>query len=212
MQFPSGPVRMLRHSAMNKHCLLPAFVLAWCSAAVAVDFRSQVQPVFQQYCYRCHSEVKKSEKGKLVLDNLARFATKIGPSAIIKPGDPEGSSFFTSLTLPKGDDDRMPPAKEPQPTPAHIALIKAWIAEGAALDGSRRTAAAATPAAAPTGAPAAGAALQNWTSVDGKSIQASFLRLEGENVVIQRADGICFSVPLSRLAPESQALARNGGK
>ena len=180
------------------------------TSAFATDFKSQVVPVFQQYCYRCHSEVKKSEKGKLVLDNLARFGQKIGPGAIIKPGDPAGSSFLTSMTLPKNDDDHMPPAKEPQPTAAHVAIVKAWIQEGASLDG--KGGATPTPAPTPAPAPGAGAAAQTWKSTDGRSITATFLRMEGGSVVIQRDDGVCFIVPLDKLAPESQALAKNGGK
>lgn len=199
---------------MKRIAIHLAVVLFFCAAAPAVDFKSQVAPVLQQYCYRCHSEVKKSEKGKLVFDNLTRLATKIGPSAIIKPGDPAGSSLMTSLTLPAKEDDHMPPAKEPQPTAAHIAIIKNWIAEGASLDGKKAAVAAAPAPAAPAAAatPAAAGAMQNWTSTDGKAIQASFLRLEGESVVIQRSDGVCFIVPLSRLSPASQALAKNGGK
>jgi hypothetical protein len=187
-----------------KHTALAATILLCVTAAHATDFKGQVTPVLQKYCYKCHSEVQKKEKGKLVLDNMTRLATKISPTGIIKPGDPDGSSFYTSMNLDKKDDDHMPPAKEPQPPAAGIALIKAWIAEGASLDGKKAVAAAP--------APGAGGAGQTWTSADGKTIQANFLRMEGENVVIQRADGVCFILPLERLSPESQALAKNGGK
>jgi len=63
--------------------------------ARATDFKGQVTPVLKQYCYKCHSELQKKEKGKLVLDNMTRLAGKIGPSAIIKAGDPEGSTFYS---------------------------------------------------------------------------------------------------------------------
>ena len=53
---------------------------------------------------------------------MTRLAGKIGPSAIIKPGNPDGSSFYQSLTLPAKEDDHMPPAKEAQPPPASIAI------------------------------------------------------------------------------------------
>lgn len=195
-----------------KSTVLAAAIILCATSAPATDFKGQVAPVLQKYCYKCHSEVQKKEKGDLVLDNLERFGRQIGPSGIIKPGQPDSSSFFTSMTLPKSDDDHMPPAKEAQPPPASIAIIKAWITEGASLDGKK----VATTPAAPTApaAPAApgAAATQTWTSSDGIAIQASFLRLEGENVVIQRADGVCFILPLARLSAESQALAKNGGK
>ena len=192
---------------MNRH-ILPAVICLHASLARAVDFKSQVAPVLKQYCYKCHSEAEKKEKGKLALDNLTKFATKIGDGKMIKPGDAAGSSFFNSLMLPADDDDHMPPKKETQMKPAEIELVKAWITEGAAFEGSGKAPATAAPAAPATGAPAG---LKTWTNAAGQAIQASFLRMEGDNVVIQRADGVCFTVPVASLSPESQALARSGG-
>jgi hypothetical protein len=191
-----------------KHLLLVAALNIVVNTTHATDFKSQVAPVLKQFCYKCHSELQKKEKGELVLDNVTRLAGKIGPNAIIKPGDPDGSSFYTAMTLPKSDEDHMPPAKETQPPAASIAIIKAWIAEGASLDG-KMTAAVVTP---PAVAHAVVGPVMTWTSADGKSIQASFVKLDGDNVVIKRADGVSFTLPLSRLSPESQAQARNAGK
>jgi len=197
-----------------------AILSAQASIVSAVDFKSQVAPVLKQYCYKCHSEAEKKEKGKLTLDNLTKFATKVGAGKMIIPGDAAGSSFMKSLELPKDDDDHMPPAKETQMTDAHIAIIKAWITEGASFEAGK-----AGPAPAPAAAPAmaddaamgggtAGGApsVQTWTNTAGQSIQATFIRMEGESVVIQRADGQAFILPLEKLSPESQALAKKGGK
>jgi hypothetical protein len=188
---------------MNRH-ILPAVICLHASLACAVDFKSQVAPVLKQYCYKCHSEAEKKEKGKLALDNLTKFATKIGDGKMIKPGDAAGSSFFTSLTLPADDEDHMPPKKETQMKPAEIDLIKAWITEGAAFEGGGKAPTAAAPAA---GAPGG---LKTWTNAAGQSIQASLLRVEGDNVVIQRADGVCFILPIASLSAESQAKAKGG--
>jgi hypothetical protein len=50
---------------------------------------------------------------------------------------------------------------------------------------------------------------QKWTSADGKVIEATFVRLEGENVVLTvTATGTTHAVPLARLSPESQAQAK----
>jgi Planctomycete cytochrome C len=187
---------------MKRH-LLPALLCLPASLACAVDFKTQVTPVLKQYCYKCHSEAEKKEKGKLALDNLTKFAAKMADNkAMIKPGDAAGSSFYTCLVLPADEDDHMPPKKEAQMKPAEIELIKAWITEGAAFDGAGKAPAPAADAAA--------GGMKTWTNTAGQSIQASFLRLEGDNVVIQRADGVCFSVPLASLSPESQALAKGG--
>ena len=47
----------------------------------------------------------------------------------------------------------------------------------------------------------------SWTNTDGKTIKAEFVRLDGESVVI-RKDGKEFKLPLAKLAPQSQKLAR----
>jgi hypothetical protein len=192
---------------MNK-LLLIALALAPAGSTFAADFASQVVPVLKQHCYKCHSEAEKKEKGDLVLDNLKRFGEGVGAGKMIIPGNPDGSSFFTCLTSPPDDSDHMPPEK--MIPDKDIATIKSWIAAGASFQRG-----GAAPAAAPTApaAPAAPAATSNaplttWTSADGRTIQAKKLRLEGENVILQRADGQTFTLPISKLSPESQAAAK----
>ncbi len=53
--------------------------------------------------------------------------------------------------------------------------------------------------------------LPSWTNTSGKVIMAEFIRLEGETLVI-RKDGKLFNVPLTKLSPESQTLAKKLGK
>ena len=50
-------------------------------------------------------------------------------------------------------------------------------------------------------------AAEEWTSTDGKSIEAEFLRVDGESVVLEM-DGKDFVVPLERLVAEDQEKAR----
>lgn len=51
------------------------------------------------------------------------------------------------------------------------------------------------------------APLLPWTSADGKTIQAAYIKLDGEAVVI-RKDGREFTIPFSRLSPESIEKAK----
>ncbi|MCB1278490.1 hypothetical protein [Prosthecobacter sp.] len=51
---------------------------------------------------------------------------------------------------------------------------------------------------------------QRWKSTDGREIEAQFVRLDGEDVLLTRA-GKPFKVPLAKLAAESQELARRLG-
>jgi hypothetical protein len=56
---------------------------------------------------------------------------KDGP--VIIPGNEEKSEMAKRLSLPREDDDHMPPKEKPQPTEQEIALIHWWIAAGGAL-------------------------------------------------------------------------------
>lgn len=191
---------------MNK-LLLAALAILPTGLTSAADFASQVAPVLKQHCYKCHSEAEKKEKGDLVLDNLKRFGEGVGTGKMIVPGNPDGSSFFASLISPPDDSDHMPPEK--MIPDKDIEVIKSWIAAGASFTkGGAAPATAATPAAPAAPAAASNAPMATWTSSDGRTIQAKKLRLEGDNVVLQRADGVVFNVPLSRLSAESQAAAK----
>jgi mono/diheme cytochrome c family protein len=181
-----------------------AFLLALLLAtthAHAVDYRSQVAPIFRAKCFECHSTTKKV-KGDVALDD-AKIAENIGAGKHIIPSEPKKSTMLIYCTLPDDDEDVMPPKGKNRLTTAELKLLETWIAEGASLTGG------GTPPAAPTaGAPAAGAP-QKWISSDGKEIEATFVRLEGENVVLTvKATGVTHLVPLTRLSPESQAQAK----
>jgi hypothetical protein len=57
---------------------------------------------------------------------------KDGP--VIMPGNAAKSEITKRLSLPRNDDDHMPPKEKPQPTEQEIALIHWWIASGAPFD------------------------------------------------------------------------------
>ena len=163
------------------------------SQAAATDFKTQVFPILDRKCSECHSE-KKKVKGKFDITKEANFAKHLAP------GKPDVSAIVLSVTAKDDDDDVMPPKGKNRVTPAELAILKAWIQEGAKF-----TAGGAGPA--PTAAPAAGSAM-DWTNTAGKTVKALFDRLEGDAVVIKTADGTYFTVPLANLSPESQAQAK----
>ncbi len=190
-----------------KSSLLFALVLT-ATTASAVDFKTQIAPIFRTKCYACHSTTKKV-KGKLALDDV-ELPKQIGPGKNIIPGEAMKSTMFVNCTLPDDDADVMPPEGKNKLTAAEIDLFKAWITEGASLTGGG----GAAPAAAPAGAmPAAAGASQKWTSSDGKVIEAVFMGLEGDGVLLKMpATGVTHIVPLARLSPESQAQAKSAVK
>lgn len=186
--------------------LLPLLCTA---SAFAADFRRDIVPILKAECYKCHSEEAGKEKGGFVFDNVERFKKDIGPGRVIEPGNPEKSDFLATFTNDIEDDTHMPPKKNL--SPAQIAKFREWIAEGATFDGTK---VAAAPASAPAAPPAASDALvmQNWTNIEGRAIQATMVRMEGENVVLQMANGQTYNYPLNKLSAESQELAKRGGK
>ncbi len=95
----------------------------------AVLYSEIIQPILDSRCYSCHSSRK--QKGELRLDGLAFILQGGDHGKIIEPGIPDSSSLYKRLMLPLEDEDHMPPNEKPQPSSAEIALVKAWVEEGA---------------------------------------------------------------------------------
>src|SRR5262249_1581189 len=95
-------------------------LLTFALAAHAVDFNSEIRPIFEKACYSCHGA--RVQMHGLRLDLRA---------AVVKGGDSGVSSLRLIPRYISGEDKdiKMPPG---QPlAPAEIALISRWIAEGA---------------------------------------------------------------------------------
>ncbi len=109
----------------------------------AVEFARDIQPILEKNCYECHGP--KKTKAKLRLDSQAGI-TKGGESgAIFVPGKSD-QSLIVRRILGLDGDDRMPKDGDPLPAP-QLALIKAWIDQGAKWpQGSSSTTAAQPPA------------------------------------------------------------------
>ncbi|WP_395751194.1 c-type cytochrome domain-containing protein [Prosthecobacter sp.] len=187
-----------------KFSLLLALALTT-TAASAVDYKSQVAIIFRNKCYACHSVTKKV-KGKLALDD-AELPKQIGDGKNIIPGKGAQSDMYVKCTLPNDDADVMPPEGKNKLTDAELATLKAWIDEGASLTGGG---AAPAPAAA---MPAAAGGVQKWTNAEGKTIDAEFMGLEGDSVLLKiPSTGVTHILPLSKLSAESQAQAKAAKK
>jgi hypothetical protein len=183
-----------------KSSLLLALALTTATAS-AVDFKSQVAPIFRNKCYACHSVTKKV-KGKLALDDN-KITEQIGAGKNIVPGKGAQSTMYVNCTLPNDDGDVMPPEGKNRLTDAELATLKAWIDEGASLTGG-----GAAPAPAP--APAAAGGAMKWTNTEGKTIEAEFMGLQGDSVLLKiPSTGVTHILPLSKLSAESQAQAKS---
>jgi hypothetical protein len=96
--------------------------------AVPVDFARDIQPILETQCYECHGA--KKSKADLRLDGRAKAMEGGETGAAIIPGDSEKSLLVRRL-LGLDGDDQMPKDGDPLPA-AQIALIRAWIDQGAA--------------------------------------------------------------------------------
>jgi mono/diheme cytochrome c family protein len=98
-------------------------------AAEQVDFEKDIAPILAEHCIQCHGEDK--QKGKLRLDGKAD-AFKGGKSgtASVVAGDVGKSEIIRRVTLPKDNDEAMPPEGGPL-VEKKVAALKAWVEGGA---------------------------------------------------------------------------------
>ena len=182
------------------------------TSVLAVDYASQIAPILNQKCAECHSVKRNKTKGDFAVDRLEDMKKQV------KAGSPQASSLVVSITLPDDDDDVMPPKGKNRVTPAQVNLIKQWIQEGASFTAGGAPPAPAPPAPAPpatASAPAAGGEnFTTWTNAAGTTLEAAFISMEGADKVLLKvkATGVTHRVPLSSLSPQSQDLAKRGGK
>lgn len=98
---------------------------------LTVDFASQIAPILERSCVKCHGPTKR--KGDLRLDSRHFvFDDRAADEQVIVPGDAEDSELFLRVSLPADDDDVMPPEGKADPLSAEeVGLIETWINEGA---------------------------------------------------------------------------------
>ena len=110
------------------------------TAQSAVDFARDIQPILQAQLLRM--PWAEEDQGALRLDSRAGSLKGGESGAAIVAGNSE-HSLIVRRVLGLDGDDRMPKDGDPLP-PAQIALIRAWIDQGARMAGDRRAAARRT--------------------------------------------------------------------
>lgn len=107
------------------------------SAAPPVQFNRDIRPILADKCFHCHGPDPGSRKASLRLDTEAGFFAprklkdgSDGSPTIVK-GNLDKSPLYQRL-ITTDEDEIMPPRKEHKDMkPNEIALIKAWIEQGA---------------------------------------------------------------------------------
>jgi hypothetical protein len=114
-------------------CLL-AFVSTARPDPPAIEFNRDIRPIFSDKCFTCHGPDAANRKTKMRLDieSAAKIELRPGHRSIV-PGDPDSSEIYRRVS--SGDKAvRMPPAYlgRDKLSEREIALIRDWIAQGAA--------------------------------------------------------------------------------
>lgn len=111
--------------------LLACFQQAMAEDAARVSYRRQVWPILQQQCQGCHQPAK--PLGGLALTSHARLLQGGESGAAVVAGKPDESPLLVEISPHEGKPPAMPKDKPPL-SADQVALIRAWIAQGAADD------------------------------------------------------------------------------
>lgn len=121
------------YAAEKKKAPVDMSKLPAASAKAGVSYATDIKPIFDESCTKCHGAEK--PKGKLRLDSLAGALKGGEDGKVILPGDSAHSMLVHNVARAGDPDDYMPPpknkAKIPPLTAAQIGLIRAWIDQGA---------------------------------------------------------------------------------
>jgi mono/diheme cytochrome c family protein len=134
------PKYLIRYPAVLGMAALVAIPAAWAALqaqnppaapatpAANVVFARDIQPILQNTCVECHGP--KKTKAQLRLDSAAGVMKGGENGPIVIAGSSDKSPIVRRV-LGLDGDDRMPKDGDPLP-PAQIALLRAWIDQGAA--------------------------------------------------------------------------------
>lgn len=92
-------------------------------------YAQHIDPVFEANCVSCHGQSK--VQGGLRLDSYEELMKGGKDGPVIVAGKPEQSILLVRVTLPFGHKSFMPAEGRPPLKPEEIALIRAWVQQGA---------------------------------------------------------------------------------
>lgn len=135
---------MPRKSVLFKTTFVSIFTLGLATAAAAdvdisklpaasdkkgITYAKDIKPIFEMTCFKCHGPEK--QKGKLRLDSLEAALKGSENGAVVLAGKSEKSILVHNVAR-LDEDSAMPPEGKADPlTKEQVALIRAWIDQGA---------------------------------------------------------------------------------
>ena len=106
------------------------------AAKQGVTFDSDIKPIFEKGCFKCHGPDVEKPKGKMRADTRANVLKGGENGPDVTPGDLAKSPLIAQVAqITDDEDDYMPPkgkkAKIPPLTKEQVGLVRAWIEQGA---------------------------------------------------------------------------------
>lgn len=101
------------------------------SSKAGVTYASDIKPIFEKSCFKCHGAEK--QKAKLRVDSAEAVLKGGEDGKIVEVGE-SGKSLlvYTIARVCVDEDDFMPPEDKGKPlTKEQVALVRAWIDQGA---------------------------------------------------------------------------------
>ena len=95
-----------------------------------LTYDADIKPMFEKTCFKCHGPEK--QKAKLRVDSLAALKKGGEDGDVLSIGKSEKSRLVHSVARILDEDENMPPEDKGDPlTKDQVALIRAWIDQGA---------------------------------------------------------------------------------
>ncbi|HEY1380580.1 MAG TPA: DUF1549 domain-containing protein, partial [Gemmataceae bacterium] len=99
------------------------------AAAGAVEFATQVRPILEKNCLKCHGPEK--QKGGLRLDSHAALLAGGNSGPAVVPGPKAAESRLLKAVAGLDPDLKMPPDGKTPLTAAEVGTLRAWVEQGA---------------------------------------------------------------------------------
>lgn len=96
-----------------------------------VSFNRDIRPILSDNCFLCHGPANETREADLRLD---RFSDATSDGQAIVPGNASASEVFERITSSDADVVMPPPESGKTLTAEQVALLKAWINQGAAYE------------------------------------------------------------------------------
>jgi mono/diheme cytochrome c family protein len=100
------------------------------STKQGVTYATDIKPIFDASCVKCHNSTKKPGAG-LLLDSLAGILKGSKDGKVVNAGDSTKGDLIASIAHFGDDPMTFMPKRAKQLTPDQIGLIRAWIDQGA---------------------------------------------------------------------------------